>query len=281
MNFKQFSWMLLLASVSFLCACSGKSSGEVPTTLSEVGKWTIQDSQSTYESFEFLPGHSYIAVMRKGASVENSAGTSSTPTRSTSDERVVTTGKYTLVRAADGVFVLRLEGVGEVTITLSGFGKKASVAVKGATYTAEKAAEVQVTDKTALLCHTWKMDSAVILTYRNDSLIDTFIDKPGAYAKEKVLDSHTTMNFTTANTWLLTYEVKDSLGVTKDYDMGSWKWMDDERIQVLEEDVDKKHIQRILKLTDRNLVMEGILEEQIDASYGFKDKRVSTAYLSR
>lgn len=144
-----------------------------------IGKWDVQNTNTTYGSFEFTNDKKYIIMQRTtsssqgqstGAKTVHSEVASqsfprgmffSTGTKVVRSEvasqptYTIIFGDYSILSNDNSTITLNLSDFGTLSITTNPNVREATITVKGETYTVSKAEEMPSNDKTDLLCHTW------------------------------------------------------------------------------------------------------------------------------
>jgi hypothetical protein len=190
--------------------------GGDPIDVSVVGKWTVDDPNGDYGSFEFTEDSKYIITQR----------TTTPPARSASVRApetvyiIILFGDISSLKGSDNEYTIDLKDFGLIKFYIDPKNGTATVMAKGETYTTKKEKEVEASDsdRTELLCHTWK----VKLT-PEDGLIEKTVtfSKSGTYLiYEKYL-----------NPWDENGNyVPNRIEETASY--VTWEWHDKEQVEI-------------------------------------------------
>lgn len=188
-------FMLSLCMVGFYsCGSDDGPEDETPgDEKSIIGKWEVKNSGGEYGSFEFTGDKKYIIEQHV--------------TKTRADNYIIIIfGDYNTINSEGNTYTLDLKQFGTITITID--NGNAEITVNGETYNTSKAKEVETTDKTKLLCHTWNVKSE---------------DDEGLIAQG-------TMTFTTSGTYFMA--VNNVENVETNYDNGTWEWNDTNTLYV-------------------------------------------------
>ena len=113
-----------------------------------IGKWDVSNKNAEYTSFEFTEDKNFIITRHVDA------------TRPSWEPRLFIFFDYSITNVKGNKFTLKLEmpgvfftGFGTPVIDIA--GRSATITVGDETYNASKAKNIEATDETKLLCHTW------------------------------------------------------------------------------------------------------------------------------
>jgi len=216
--------------VSGFYSCSddddnGGDNGGNNQTKSIVGKWEVSNQNAEYGSFEFTGDNKYIITQRV-----------SSPLRSTSENPVyiiVIFGDYSTLNSTDNNYTLDLREFGTIVINISDSG--ATITVNGETYSTEKAETVTETDKTKLLCNTWKESHYIYEDgFREDNDDDGY-----------------RLVFTTSGTYYF-QETDNEYEGGFYVEYGTWEWTSDGNIRITEDETNS--VVQVVKLTETEFV---------------------------
>jgi hypothetical protein len=226
-----------------------------------VGKWTVSSPSAEYGSFEFTGDKKYIITQRTTTPPSRSANTRSASTRS-DVYIIIIFGDISSLTGSGNEYTLNLSEFGTITIHIGSNGT-ATVTVNGETYTTKKENEVEVSDKTELLCHTWE-----------NTLFNGYITLPGdkveIYTSDMIEGTITFAKSGTCYSYGKWYDWSDEHG---NYDpnytyeksgYGTWRWNNKEQTEVyipFEEEYEYEsddiyHIHKILKLSNDSLIVQ-------------------------
>jgi hypothetical protein len=158
-GFKSALSMIMLAVLTVfmpfgLQSCSKDDDGGGDTDESSViGKWTVADPNAAYGSFEFTNDKKYIITQRTTTPPARSAKVRASGTVYI----VIIFGDISSLKGSGNEYTLDLKEFGAITIRIDPARGTATVTVNGETYTTTKEEEIEVTDRTELLCHTWNV----------------------------------------------------------------------------------------------------------------------------
>lgn len=229
--------MLVLCAMGFYSCSSDEGEPETPPTESSiVGKWDVQSNtraagDTKYGSFEFTADNKYIITQ---------------PAVATNGDKymLVIFGDYVVGNTESNDFTLNLKEFGTIKISIT--ENHASITIDGVVYVAVKAPEVELSDKTRLICGTWKESH--------------YIDAEGN--REDNNDDGYRLVFTESGTYYFQEtEPEEETGFYVDY--GTWEFVGDNKIMVSGSDwdssiggeVETKDYGTIVKLTATELVI--------------------------
>lgn len=235
------SMLVVCATAFHSCDSDGEGPGDEGTTSESaiIGKWEVSDGGNTrasgdtkYGSFEFTADNKYIITQ---------------PAVTTSGEKymLVIFGDYVVGNNESNDFTLNLKEFGIIKISIN--KTSASITIDGVVYVAVKAKEVDTSDKTKLLCGTWKESH--------------YIDAEGN--REDNDDDGYQLVFTESGTYYFREtEPEEETGFYVDY--GIWEFVGDNKIMISGSDwdssiggeVETKDYGTIVKLTATKLVIK-------------------------
>lgn len=221
-----FASMLVVCAMGFYSCSSDDGEPETPPTESSiVGKWDVQSNtraagDAKYGSFEFTADNKYIITQ---------------PAIATNGDKymLVIFGDYNATGGENNEFTLNLKEFGTIKIAIT--KNTASITIDGVVYVAVKAPEVQSTDKTKLLCNTWKESHS--------------IDAEGN--REDNDDENYRVSFTESGTYYF-YETGF------DIEYGTWEWTKDGNILItdINQEPDTDPLVKVIKLTSSEFVFK-------------------------
>lgn len=230
--------MLVVCAMGFYSCSSDEGEPETPPTgeSSIVGKWDVQSNtraagDAKYGSFEFTADNKYI-ITQPATSVDGDK------------YMLVIFGDYNATGGENNEFTLNLKEFGTIKIAIT--KNTASITIDGVVYVAVKAPEVELSDKTRLICGTWKESH--------------YIDAEGN--REDNNDDGYRLVFTESGTYYFREtEPEEETGFYVDY--GTWEFVGDNKIMVSGSDwdssiggeVETKDYGTIVKLTATELVI--------------------------
>lgn len=213
------AFVALTLGLSFYsCSSDDDGSGDSTTNVPLVGKWEVSNQNAEYGSFEFTGDQKYIITQRTTTPPKGSRSV----TRAGETYIIVIFGDYSAISVEGNEYKLDLKEFGTIVINISGAG--ATITVNGETYDASKAPEVDFTDNTKKLCHTWKIDKTREYVPSDEE------------APEYICTNSGDMTFTNNGTYVqynanLTEEQKEYDGIP-DYEYGTWKWIDSKTLEM-------------------------------------------------
>jgi hypothetical protein len=119
-----------------------------------LGKWKVSGERTIYSSFEFTGDKKYIITQSLTALPVPESGLRAARADGQQDCIMISFGDYSAVNEGN-TYTLELSEIGTITIEISG-SSDATVTVNSETYAVNKAEPVDTSEKTELLCHTWK-----------------------------------------------------------------------------------------------------------------------------